>query len=420
MGGINLDNYLNYRWPEKPPENWTPGKPPRRPRRRLGRNLLVFLLVVALLGGLTAGGWFAVRAGLRNWTAQWETDSEGDASPDFPPEDTPAPAIPRAEAGLGVTLELDSTLTAPLTAHEIYELVLPAVVSIVSRSEQGVGAGSGVVMREDGYILTNYHVIQGAGSVTVMVLEDGAQYPASLVGCDKELDVAVLKIEAQGLAAARFGSSDALQVGDLAYAIGNPMGYLYGTMTDGIISYLDRAQTIEGTEMTLIQTSAVLNSGSSGGALVNERGQVVGITVAKVSGDPTAAEPQVEGLGFAIPISAARPFIDHILDTGETWRPAIGIMCKADEADGIKGVRVKSVNKGGPAEAAGILKEDLILSANGVPVDTVYGFKRVLNDAGVGGTVECAVLRNEEVLNLTAVLADSADLTDSAGPEAEE
>ncbi len=405
---------MSYRWPEKPPEGWSPEKPagPRRVRRVL-RNLLAVLLALALLAGLAAGGWLLVRSGLQRWGQAQAPDDRPAQTPSGSQalsSNRPELTMPRAGFGLGVTLELDSARSEALTAREIYDRVLPSVVSVTAHTREGKGSGSGVVMREDGYILTNCHVIEGAERVTVMLLEDGRRYEAGLVGCDELLDIAVLKIDAQGLTAARFGDSDAVRVGDVAYAIGNPMGYLYGTMTDGIISYLDRSQTVEGNEMTLLQTSAVLNSGSSGGALVNEFGQVVGITVAKVSGKTGADDPQVEGLGFAIPISAARPFVNRILDAGESWRPAIGVICFAAEVDGVKGVMVNSVQAGGPAQAAGFREGDLILSANGRAVESVYGLKRVLNDAGVGGQVRCEVLRDAQRLELTAVLIDSDEL----------
>jgi len=407
-----MKNYLSYRWPDTPPGDWVP-EAPKRPCRRAARSLLVTLLLLGLLGGIAAGGWFLAGTALRRWAAEQEGVAQEDHLPLLEqPEDSqlPVTALPRAETGLGVTLELDDTLSSTLATREIYDLVLPSVVSVSAQSPQGYGAGSGIIMREDGYILTNHHVIEGAARVTVMLLEDGARWEAKLVGYDEALDVAVLKIEAEGLTAARFGDSDALKVGDLAYAIGNPMGYLYGTMTDGIISYLDRSQTVAGNEMTLIQTSAVLNSGSSGGALVNERGQVVGITVAKVSGRSTAAEPQAEGLGFAIPISAARPFINRILDAGESWRPSIGIKCLAVEESGVKGVRVEFLTPDGPAQRAGMREKDLITSANGRTVDTVYSLKRVLNEAGVGGEVECAVLRGGEELSVVVVPVDGSEL----------
>lgn len=412
-----MDNYLSHRWPEAPPPGWTPERPaPPRPRRRVLRSLAVAALLLLLVGGVALGGWRLAHTVLERLAqgpeqsqparSQYPESAPDGQDPDYAGE--AVGALPRAEHGLGVELELDGTLTRPLSASAIYELAAPSVVSVYSRTADGGGAGSGVVMREDGYVLTNFHVIQDARAVTVMVLPSGESYDASLVGYDEDLDIAVLKIDAQGLTAARFGDSDALRVGDPAYAIGNPMGYLYGTMTDGIISYTDRLQTIDGTEMTLIQTTALLNSGNSGGALINERGQVVGITVAKIGGRGSYGEVQVEGLGFAIPISLARPFIDHILDTGESWKPTMGILCYAGQADGETGIVVKEITPGGPAELAGFAELDLILTANGRPVESVYALRRVLADAGVGGEVVCEVLRDGERLELALTLTDSA------------
>ena len=272
-------------------------------------------------------------------------------------------------------------------------------------SGQGYGAGSGVIMREDGYILTNYHVIEGGDAVKIMLLSDGATYDAQLVGYDESLDIAVLKIDAEGLTAAQFGDSDLLEIGDAAYAIGNPMGYLYGTMTDGIISALHVEVDVDGKSMNLIQTSAALNSGNSGGALINEQGQVVGITVAKISGKED--EALVEGLGLAIPISDARPFINYILETGETCQPAIGITCSAAAMDGTAGVMVQSVEPDGPAREAGLQKLDLIVAGNGKAVDSIYSLKRLINETGVGGVISLTVLREGERLEVTCHVVDS-------------
>lgn len=411
-----MDNYLSYRWPSKPPVGWKPesAQPVRPPRkRRLLRTLLVCVLLLALLAGLAVGGWFLTERLLRYWVG--ETESGQDPVWTEPLEtmepDEAEPAVPRAETGLGVTLELETEPADALTPQQIYQTVLPSVVAVSaqSREKPGYSAGSGVIMREDGYVLTNYHVIEDSSSVSVMLLSDSSSYEAKLVGYDRELDIAVLKIEAEELTAARFGDSDALQVGDPAYAIGNPMGYLYGTMTEGIISFLDRPQTVSGYDMTLIQTSAVLNSGNSGGALVNEYGQVVGITVAKVSGN-SSDTALVEGLGFAVPISAARPYINHILDTGETWRPTIGITCYAAEADGVQGILIRTVEPGTPAAEAGLSEMDLIIAANGTPVNSVYGLKRVLSEVGVGGTLTCTILRDGEQIEVSFTLIDSTDL----------
>lgn len=411
-----LDNYLSYRWPAPVQPDWSPEGPPLQPKKRR-RGLRVFmtiLLVLALLAALAAGGWFGVRYLLNQRSAGESTDPDGSGSigplPSLTLPEEAGITVPRAEVGLGVTLELDETSPVIMAPQAIYSKVLPSMVSVtVEKSDgSGYGAGSGVIMREDGYILTNYHVIEKAADITVMLLADDSIHEASLVGYDEEYDIALLKIEAQGLAAAQFSDSDDLKVGDTAYAIGNPLGYLYGTMTEGIISALTRGVTVGGYDMTLIQTSAALNSGNSGGALVNAAGQVVGITVAKISGQTGGV--QVEGLAFAIPITDVRPFINRILETGETWRPTIGINCYAVTADGIPGILIDSVEPGTPAMAAGLRGGDFIIAANGAPSDSLYSLKRVLNEVGVGGTVTCTILRDGEELELTFQLVDSAQL----------
>jgi S1-C subfamily serine protease len=405
-----LENYLSYRWPGGAPQ-----KPGRKKKHRLGRNLLVCLALIAALAGVSVAGWFLAEAALTRWTASVSDTDNGDSGTkshtqsDTDETEQAILSAPRAEVGLGVTLELDETATEPLTAQEIYEQVLPSVVSVAAKvpGKTSYSVGSGVIMREDGYILTNFHVVEEGSELSVMLLSDGGTYEAELVGYDEELDIAVLKIEAEGLAAARFGDSDDLRVGDAAYAIGNPMGYLYGTMTDGIISAVDQEVEVGDYSMTLIQTTAALNSGNSGGALINEYGQVVGITVAKISG--TVDSALVEGLGLAIPISAVRPYINHILDTGETWRPTIGITCYAVEADGTAGIWVETVDPETPAYEAGLTRGDVIIQAQGKPVTSVYALKRVLGEVGADGELTCVILRDGQELELTFVLYDGME-----------
>lgn len=410
-----MENYLLERWPGGQPECRDNAAAQKRKMPRFVRNILIALLLLAIFAGLALGSWFVVRAALEKWMlGNTEPDSGWEAPSDAVSDgvETPPAELPRAETGLGVTLELDEDPAEDLSGRGIYEKVLPSVVGVVTELSDGTGygAGSGVIMREDGYILTNYHVIDGGSALTVMLLDDGSYHEAALVGYDAELDIAVLKIEAEGLAAASFGDSDALAVGELAYAIGNPMGYLYGTMTDGIISSLAREVEVGGKTMTLIQTTAALNSGNSGGALVNSRGQVVGITVAKITGKTDGA--LIEGLGLAIPISDVRPFINRILDTGESWRPTIGITCYAVEADGTPGIMIATVEPGTPAAMAGLGVGDIIVTAEGKSVDSVYALKRVLNEVGVGGTLTCGVLQDGEQVEMSFALIDSADLED--------
>ena len=263
-------------------------------------------------------------------------------------------------------------------------------------------SGTGIVLSADGYIITNYHVIEGTSRAVVTPLNTGKGSTARLVGYDESMDVAVLKVEKTDLIPAEFGSSRELVPGQKVYAIGNPMGYLYGSITDGIVSYVNRTVSVGGHGMTLIQTNAALNSGNSGGALVNAWGQVVGITVAKI--DPPS-EVTNEGLGLAIPISEARRCVNTLLRSGKMENPAIGISCR-DWPSG-DGVLVLEVNEGSPAQEAGLEVNDVILTAGGMDLDGVDTLKDIIFDLGVGAELDCTVLRNNRELDFTLELREA-------------
>ena len=191
-------------------------------------------------------------------------------------------------------------------------------------SSETVGSGSGVIVTSDGYIVTNNHVVEGADAIKVH-LEDGTEYPATLIGTDSYTDLAVIKIDATGLPAATLGNSGDMLVCDTVYAIGNPLGVLASSVSEGIISGLDRVIEIEGQEMTLMQTTAAVNPGNSGGGLFNSKGELIGIVNAKSSGT------DVEGLGFAIPIDSAKQIIMDLIDLGYvSGRPYLGISMQKD------------------------------------------------------------------------------------------
>ena len=210
--------------------------------------------------------------------------------------------IPTYPTGEGAVLEVETDRGPELTAQEIYQRVNPSVVTVLAQLEGSVSVGTGVIFRSDGYILTNYHVLEGGRDCTV-ALDTGRTYEARYVAGDERNDLAVLKVELTGLPAATFGDSDQLAVGDQVYAIGNPLGVeLRGTLTDGIVSAINRDVWVDGRTMNLIQTNAALNSGNSGGPLINAYGQVVGINTIKMS----SSYSNVEGLGFAIPSASMR------------------------------------------------------------------------------------------------------------------
>lgn len=381
-----------------------PAAAAKRPRPSHSRGTMgvlgavLFLLVIAML---TAGVVLLRRLERSVQTIPPDKGySDSDSSFGVRPTETDGEqtetTIPRAPVGVGALMSVTGDRGAVLSGTEIYQKVLPSVVSVTAMGADSASSGSGVVLSADGYIITNYHVISGSSRAWVAPLATGVSSPAALVGYDPEMDLAVLKIDVEGLTPAEFGSSRMLEVGETAYAIGNPMGNLYGTMTSGIISAVNRPVTIAGHSMELIQTNAALNSGNSGGALINAWGQVVGITVAKI--DPHG-EVTTEGLGLAIPISEARRRVNTLLRCGEMENPAIGITCFNRE-DG-SGVEVKTVNDDSPARAAGLTEKDVILAANGVRVTTVDELKDVLYDAGVGAQLCCTVMRGEETLEIT-------------------
>lgn len=265
------------------------------------------------------------------------------------------------------------------------------------------GSGSGIIISEDGYIVTNQHVIDGATEI-VVILNTGDEYTASLVGADEKSDIAVLKIQATGLSAAAIGDSDALQVGDLAVAIGNPLGQEFaGTVTAGVISAVNRTMTVDNKKYNLIQTDAAINPGNSGGALVNCYGEVVGINSVKIS------TTGVEGIGFAIAMSEAKPIIDDLINNGYvSGRPLVGITASATGS----GLLVRSVSEGSGAQKAGIAVNDLIVKADGKVVKSVDELNEIRDAKKAGDTMQMTIIRDGEMINVNVTLGE--DLPDNA------
>lgn len=400
-----VSNHLSHRWPQGEPRpihyHYTSD---RRPRR-LGKALLVVSLCLVAAAALVFGGYLGM-VHLANSLADAQRgsfaprpSSHVEVNANWDPAD-----LPWAQPDPNVSIFVHDQDTQVLTSNQIYDQVLPSVVCVTA--DQGNGSasvGSGVVLTQSGYIVTNFHIIQGGVSLNVGLLSSTANYDAKLVGYDEELDLAVLKIEAQGLVPARLGSSDQLSVGDSVYAIGNPMGYLHGTMTEGIISSPTRTIPVDGKDMNLLQTSAALNSGNSGGALTNAYGQVVGITSAKITG--VENDTVIEGLGLVIPINDTIPFLNQMIHTGQSFRPSLGILCQEVQMDDTSGVYVVSTTADTPAHEV-LLEGDVILAANGVDTPTLYALTRVLNDTGVGNQVELSVLRDGGVLSISITLYD--------------
>lgn len=309
-----------------------------------------------------------------------------------------------------------ATIGTPMSTSDIVSQVSDSVVEIVTETVQNStrmtqavsqGAGSGVIITEDGYIVTNNHVIDGASQINV-TLKDGTKYNATLVGTDSQTDIALLKIDASGLKPAVMGDSSTLSVGDFALAVGNPLGQLGGTVTDGIISALDRDITIDGQTMKLLQTNAAVNPGNSGGGLFNQKGELIGIVNAKSSGD------DVEGLGFAIPINTAKTIIEDLMTNGYvTGRVSLGVTLLniEDEQTAMRygvqrtGVYVWQVNDGSDAQKAGIQIGDCILSVNGKEITDSSQVKAILEESEVGDTLTFNVLRGLSQQTITVKLS---------------
>ncbi len=296
--------------------------------------------------------------------------------------------------------------------QEIYKKNIPSVVSIICTTSSGSASGTGVVLSEGGYIVTNCHVVADAVNVTVL-LSDDRSFPAQVIGSDTVSDLAVLHIDAEDLTAAEFGDSSSVCVGDAVAAIGDPLGVeLRGSLTDGIISAINRDVTVEGRTMTLIQTNAALNSGNSGGPLINCYGQVIGINTMKISSFIDSAG--VEGLGFAIPSATVKEIVDQLISCGYvSGRPTLGMSC--EELSTIyrryyrlpAGLFINGVDENSPAAAAGIARGDMLLSIDDTEITTVDALNAILYSHDVGDSVTAVIYRNGKRYQVSLTLAEA-------------
>ena len=322
-----------------------------------------------------------------------------------------------ASNGESTTNAASSDVT-PVTTSDIVKKTANSVVEIATegiktgtfaRQYVTKGAGSGVIISEDGYIVTNHHVIDGANKITVTLRDGTTTYDAKMIGSDEDNDIALLKIEATGLSPATFGNSSNLVVGDYVVAIGNPLGTLGGTVTDGIISALAREVTIENKNLTLLQTNAQISPGNSGGGLFNAKGELIGIVNAKDSAT------EVEGIAFAIPVNKVVDIIRDLKDYGYvTGKIDTGMrfvdISSYDTAFyynvNALGVYVLSVDQGSKAQAAGFLPGDMITEVNGASVTSEAEIDKALEGKKVGDTVTFTILRNNRQMNLTLELSE--------------
>lgn len=290
------------------------------------------------------------------------------------------------------------------TAAEIYAANVNSTVGIStsidynyygSKTTAAV-SGSGFILTDDGYIVTNYHVIQDAKEVKVTTF-DNKSYPGEIIGYDEDNDIAVLKIDAQGLTPVILGDSDSMNVGDDVVAIGNPLGELSFSLTKGCISALNRTITIDNKPMTLIQTDCAINSGNSGGALFNMYGEVIGITNAKYSNNG-GTDASIESIGFAIPINTVRGMIESIIEKGYVSKPYIGVYAETvtpnTDYKATSGIGIHDIIPGSPAERAKLKKGDVIIKIDGQYVTDIAELKSNIARAGIGGKLELTILRD--------------------------
>lgn len=305
-----------------------------------------------------------------------------------------------------------------MTPAEVYAENVNSTVGITTQvttnfwgyTTQSAASGSGFIYSADGYIITNYHVIESASSIKV-TLYDGKSYDAQLVGYDESNDVAVLKIDAKDLTPVTIGDSDNLNVGDSVIAIGNPLGELTFSLTSGAVSALDREVTMSNNvTMELIQTDCAINSGNSGGALFNLYGEVIGITNAKYSGS-SGSGASIDNIGFAIPINSVRSIVDSIIEKGYVAKPYIGVMVSdvSDEAISYgtpAGAAVVSVTEGGPAEKAGLQANDIITAVDGKEISGKSGLSSIIADCAAGDKLTLSVYRQGQTLTVTVTVGE--------------
>ena len=394
-----LRTFQDQNGPQRPIQEMKPVK-----KNRMGLKITALALCCALLGGAVGGG------------VAWGISRSGSGT-SINVSSRPATTVSINKVD-GKTEMSDA---------EVYAATVNSVVSIRTSATSGTNffgqavetasAGSGFVLTADGYIVTNYHVVKDADTVTV-TMYNGDEYNALYVGGDEDYDIAVIKVEATGLPAVTLGDSSTLNVGDHVLAIGNPLGELTFSMSGGMVSSVNRTINVDGTPFNMIQTDASINPGNSGGPLMNSYGEVVGIVSAKYS---SYSDESVEGLGFAIPINDVYAMIEDIMTNGYvTNKPYLGIfggsmteqMAAQYRYDISKGVFVYSVEEGSAAEKAGLQMGDVITKVDGTDISTMEDLTAVKKQYSAGDTVTFTVYRQGETITLSltwdATPADTA------------
>ena len=414
---VHSSDDSSYHYRAEQLDSWSGWEQPKKPEKRKKKGwtagrVIALALVVSILSGLVGAG------GVIAFQSRQE-------SPAPSPED--ANTITMLEGiRQDAVIDIHQTDTSKaLTPAQVYAANVQSTVGITTSvttnywgyQTTSAASGSGFILSSDGYILTNFHVIENSNSITVACY-DGSSYDAKLVGYDESNDIAVLKVEASGLSPVILGSSDKMNVGDSVVAIGNPLGELTFSLTAGTVSALDRQITMSGGgSMTLIQTDCAINSGNSGGALFNLHGEVVGITNAKYSSSSSGAS--IDNIGFAIPIDDVRGIIESIIEKGYISKPYIGVsvvgVSAETQAYGLPaGAAVQDISKGSPAEAAGLQISDIITRVNGAAITNSSDLVNSISETQPGDVLELTVYRKGQNLTLTVTVGEQVQ---SATPQ---
>lgn len=373
------------------------GKKPRKPlsaRQKSTLKVVALCLVCALVGGLAHPVYNAVTGGNGTtiYTGNRTPTKVDTAAVNTEKELTTAEIYAKyVSSCVGITVDIVST-------------------NIFGQTVTGAAAGSGFVITEDGYILTNYHVIDGANSIKV-TFSDGKEYTATYVGGEEANDIAVIKVEATGLTPVVIGSSSDMLVGEQVTTIGNPLGELTFSETTGIISALDRTITMsDGNKMNMIQTDCAINSGNSGGALFNLYGEVIGITNAKYSSS-SSSSASIDNIGFAIPINHVLPIMKSIIEKGYISKPYVGVSVsdvnQQTQLYGIPaGAAVQAVSDDSPAAKAGLQAGDVITSVNGTEITGSSDLVNLVSEAAIGDRLTMTVYRQGSTIELTVTVGE--------------
>ena len=393
------------------------------PKNRGGLVAMMLILIIFLCGIIALLGFLNIRLFHQLQSREDEELSISFTTAETQPAETQSVMAEQVqqpyEEGEVPTLNLQQTpqaldnvpMEGGLSLQEIYAQNIGSVVSISCTQRSGSSSGTGVILSNNGYIVTNSHVVDSAVTVAVQLTDDRV-FSAQIVGSDEVSDLAVLLIEAEDLIPAQFGDSSSLRVGDTVVAIGDPLGVEFrGTYTNGIVSGIDRDVDVDGRTLTLFQTMAALNSGNSGGPLINCYGQVIGINTMKIGAFTDSAG--VEGLGFAIPSATVKDIVDQLIAQGYvSGRPPLGIQGEALSTfyqhyyRMPAGMYITSVDRSSDAYAKGVEDGDILLSINDTRITTMDEMKAAIYDLEVGETVETIIYRGGQQYRVELTLTE--------------